>query len=223
MWRKHVWSLCSAFDYVFHPTTWRNSCLYHFHSMLFSVSMVSDCHTEARNFTLQKVPYFPSISTQESLWSRASAATGSSVAPIWPLEGHFMVDGLCSRNHCRCNCKLIKNHICCTTKTTTMYIATRWRHDLQWSKSTTVDALIQDAAAVPQRWWSGCRRNAYTIPPMSAIKIFARWGCRFSNVLFMIKIMIIIIVVISSIPTDDIQWEAALAGAGHHRSGGTCL
>ena len=163
------------------------------------------------------------ISIQEGLWSRASAATGSSVPPIWPLEGHFMVDGLCSRNHCRCNCKLIKNHICCTTKTTTMYIATRWRHDLQWSKSTTVDALIQDAAAVPQRWWSVCRRNAYTIPPMSAIGTFARWGFRFSNVLFMIKMIIIIIVVISSIPTDDIQWEAALAGAGHHRSGGTCL
>ena len=119
------------------------------------------------------------MSIQESLWSRASAATGSSVAPIWPLEGHFMVDGLCSRNHCRCNCKLIKNHICCTTKTTTEYIATRWRHDLQWSRSTTVDALIQDAEALPQRWWSDCRRNAYTIPPMSAIKIFVRWGCRF--------------------------------------------
>ena len=30
----------------------------------------------------------------------------------------------------------------------------------------------------------------------------------------MMMITIIIIVVISSIPTDDIQWEAALAGAG---------
>ena len=99
--------------------------------MFFSVRIIGDCHTEARNFTLQKVPYFPFISIQESLWSRAIAATGSSLPPIWPLEGHFMVDGLCSRNHCRCNCKLIKNHICCTTKTTKMYIATRRRHDFQ--------------------------------------------------------------------------------------------